>query len=242
MRLTVLGGGGAWPTASRGCSGYLVESGGFRLLLDPGFGTLPGLLARCAPGDVDAVLLSHAHGDHCADLVALLRARRMTGRPGPLPVYAPVGAAEAVLALDADMLRDEHVVQPLPEQMRLGPFGVRAAALAHFVPNLGVRLDDGDGVLTYTGDGGGDPAVADLAAGAQVLLAEASYAEEVPEGSRGSLGSARDAGRHAARAGVGTLVLTHLMPDVDPDRATSVAAGEFDGRTLVATPGTVVET
>jgi ribonuclease BN (tRNA processing enzyme) len=46
MRLTVLGGCGAWPGAGQACSGYLVEHDGFRLLVDLGFATVPRLLER----------------------------------------------------------------------------------------------------------------------------------------------------------------------------------------------------
>ena len=55
MRLTVLGGCGAWPAAGQACSGYLVEHDGFRLLIDPGYATLPRLLQSIDADDVDAV-------------------------------------------------------------------------------------------------------------------------------------------------------------------------------------------
>ena len=44
MRITVLGGCGAWPAAGAACSGFLVEEEGFLLLLDAGYATLPRLL------------------------------------------------------------------------------------------------------------------------------------------------------------------------------------------------------
>jgi ribonuclease BN (tRNA processing enzyme) len=56
MKITVLGGCGAWPAAGQACSGYLVEHEGFRLLLDPGYATLPQLLKDTAAEQVDAVL------------------------------------------------------------------------------------------------------------------------------------------------------------------------------------------
>jgi glyoxylase-like metal-dependent hydrolase (beta-lactamase superfamily II) len=80
-----------------------VEDDGFRLLIDPGYATLPRLLQSIDADEVDAVLVSHGHPDHCADLNPLLRARafRDDRPPAPaLPVYAPPDALRPVLALD----------------------------------------------------------------------------------------------------------------------------------------------
>jgi ribonuclease BN (tRNA processing enzyme) len=101
VKITVLGGCGAWPAAGQACSGYLVEHEGFRLVLDPGYATLPQLLKDTAAEQVDAVLISHGHPDHCADLNPLLRARALGEAPPPaLPVHTLPGAMDAVLALD----------------------------------------------------------------------------------------------------------------------------------------------
>ena len=74
-------------------------------------------------------------------------------------------------------------------------------SLQHFLPNVGVRLSVDDVALAYTGDGGADQDVVALAAGVALLLAEATFPEHVPEDSHGLLGSASQAGEHAAAAG-----------------------------------------
>jgi ribonuclease BN (tRNA processing enzyme) len=101
MRLTVLGACGGWPSPGQACSGFLVEHEGFRLVLDLGYGTVPRLLEHLPAEQLDAVLISHGHPDHCADLNPLLRARVLgAAQARPLPVHAPPGAVDAVLALD----------------------------------------------------------------------------------------------------------------------------------------------
>ena len=247
MRLTVLGGCGAWPAAGKACSGYLVEHDGFRLLIDPGYATVPRLLQDFSADYVDAVLVSHGHPDHCADLNPLLRARTLRDDrpPAPaLPVYSPPGALGPVLALDRPGMLDEAIdlreFGP-GEGFSVGPFGVRTWLLPHFMPNAGFRLESGGRVLAYTGDTGPSPDLHHLARGADLLLAEASYAREVPPDTARYLSSASQAGHVASKAGAGQLVLTHVMPETDPDGCLLAAAESYAGPIGVASPGLVAE-
>jgi ribonuclease BN (tRNA processing enzyme) len=233
MRMTVLGSCGAWPAAGRACSGYLVEDDGFRLLVDPGYATLPRLLRHVAATDVDAVLVSHGHPDHCADLNPLLRARALDPDPPPkLPVHALPGALDRVLALDRPgMLEDAFALRAFTAggRFEIGPFAVDTWALPHFVPNAGLRLTSGGRVLAYTGDTGPCRELAELARDADLFLAEATYPDEVPAADARYLSSARQAGEHAARGGAGRLMLTHLWPGTLAVRAEEAARATYDG-------------
>ena len=241
MRLTVLGGSGAWPAAGGACSGYLVEQDGFRLLVDPGYATVPRLLAVLPAADVDAVLVTHGHPDHCADLNPLLRARVLGGGAPVLPVHALPGALDAVLALDAPpMLEGAYELHDLAATTQIGPFAVRSARLPHFVPSLGVRLTAGGAALAYSGDAAADDALVELARDADVLLAEASFVDTVPERQRGGLNTAVGVGRQAAAAGVRRLVLTHLFPTTDLVAARGAAGAVYSGPVDVAVPGLLV--
>ncbi|MBN6058010.1 MBL fold metallo-hydrolase [Nonomuraea sp. RK-328] len=244
MKLTVLGGCGAWPAAGQACSGYLVEHDGFRVLIDPGYAVLPRLLESTAAEDVDAVLVSHGHPDHCADLNPLLRARALgDAPPAALPVHAPPGALDVVLALDRPgMLAASYVLYELAPgaPVELGPFRVDAWSLPHHVPNAGLRLTAGGRVLAYTGDTGPAAELTELARDADLLLAEATYPERVPEEDAPFLSSALDAGRTAARAGAARLVLTHLWPDTPPEPALEAAAKEYTGELTAATGGLTI--
>ncbi|MFJ8581440.1 MBL fold metallo-hydrolase [Micromonospora sp. NPDC093277] len=245
MRLTVLGGCGAWPEAGQACSGYLVEHDGFRLLVDLGYAAFPRLLQHVDANQVDAVFISHGHPDHCADLNPLLRARTLRDdRPAPLPVYALPGALDAVLALDRPgMLDAAYVLHEFTagNSFDLGPFRAETRLLPHWVPNAGVRLTAGDRVLAYTGDTGPSPDVVELARDADLLLAEATHVDQVPEDSRGCLSSARQVGRQATEAGVGHLILTHLWPGTDPAAARAAACDGYPGDISVAAPGLTLE-
>jgi ribonuclease BN (tRNA processing enzyme) len=246
VRLTVLGGCGGWPTARAACSGYLVEHDGFRVLIDPGYATFPRLLEHCDAASVDAVLVSHGHPDHCADLNPLLRARALGDRPAPrLTVHAPPDALSAVLALDRPGTLDDafELREFVPgSAFDAGPFSVHSWLLPHWMPNAGLRLRAAGTSLAYTGDTGPSPDLTALARDADLLIAEASYPEHVPDDSVPYLSSARQAGRVAATAGAGRLVLTHLMPGTDPDAAVSAAAAGYAGSITVAVPGLVHST
>lgn len=246
MELTVLGGCGAWPTATQACSGYLLTCEGFRLLIDPGYATLPALLAHADAEQIDAVLVSHGHPDHCADLNPLLRARALGGAsPPPLPLYAPHGALSAVLALDRHgMLADAWTLHEFTPGARFeaGPFTVATVLLPHFVPNAGIRVTDPRGtVLAYTGDTGPSPQVPLLAREAHVFLSEATHPETVPPEDAEHLLSARLAGRYAQQAGAARLLLTHLWPGTPHEEALRAARAAYTGPLAVATPGPAVD-
>src|ERR1700722_15293702 len=238
MRLTVLGSCGAWPEPGGACSGYLLEQDGYRLVIDLGYATLPRLTGYVDAHAVDAVVISHGHPDHCADLNPLLRARALSDDPPlPLPVFAPAGALDAVLALDRPQtLAGSYQVHELAPgaNLELGPFALRTRLLPHWLPNIGVRVTAGGQVLAYTGDTGPSDEVVELARDADLLLAEATYLEPVPAAAQPFMSSATIAGRQAAAAGVGRLLLTHLWPGRDRAAATAAARAEYDGHLAVA--------
>jgi ribonuclease BN (tRNA processing enzyme) len=245
VRLTVLGGCGAWPEAGQACSGFLVQHEGFNLLMDVGYATLPRLLGILGADSVHAVVITHGHPDHCADLNPLLRARALNDVPAPrLPVHALPGALDAVLALDRPaMLSEAYALHEFTagDRFALGPFTVESSPLPHHLPNAGLRVSAGGAALAYTGDSGPSSNIADLASGADLFLAEATYVDRVPSGQAQYLSSAGDAGHRAAAATVARLVLTHLWPGTDPNAAQRSAAQAFEGPIDVARCGLVVD-
>jgi ribonuclease BN (tRNA processing enzyme) len=239
MRLTVLGGCAAWPEAGGACSGYLVEVAGYHLLID-GYATLPRLLSLVGAEEIDAVVVTHGHPDHCADLHPLLRARHLRETSAPrLPVYSMLGALDAVLSLDRPaMLSGAYTLHEFEagDSFEVGPFSFETMLLPHWVPNAGLRVFSAGTTLAFTGDSGPSGEIVRLARAVDLLLAESTYIDHVPAGDADYLSSARDSGRRAAEACVARVVLTHLWPGTYPEAARK-AAGAFQGPIDVARGG-----
>lgn len=248
VRFTVLGSSAAWPERGRACSGYLIESAGEKLVLDLGFGTLPRLLQICSAQEVRAVFVSHAHADHCVDLYGLYRALKLPDPPFPSP---PVFAAEEVMErigrLDGpegpERIRKALDFRPIGagQSLETGPFKLRTFELPHFVPNLGVRVEVGGVVLSYTGDTGPSETIPDLARDADLFVCEATYPSPPSETGGRFLLSASEAGEYARTAHAQRLVLTHFWPGNDRARSLAHAKRSFDGEVRLAEEGTTIE-
>nr|WP_017973706.1 MBL fold metallo-hydrolase [Actinopolyspora halophila] len=246
----MLGSCGGWPEPGRACSGFLLESAGARVVVDLGYGTLPRLLSLLdepAADGLDAVVITHEHPDHMVDLHGLFRARWFGRRGAPLlPLYAPSGVFDRLKSFEDgtdEALSRVFEPWPLPAgPYRCGPFRLDSIALPHFVPNAGVRLAAPGTTVAYTGDTGPDPAVVELANGADLFVAEATDRHQQP-GVAGSDSdrrcdlTAREAAALAARARAERLLLTHFWPGNDRETSRAEAAEVFPGETLVAGEG-----
>jgi ribonuclease BN (tRNA processing enzyme) len=256
VRLTIVGCSGSFPGPDSPASCYLVEAEGFRLLIDLGSGALGAVQRYASLYEIDAVCVSHLHADHCLDLCDYSVARRFhpDGPKPPLPVYAPPQAALRLgLALGADpaagaeqdpyhgITESFSFTTITPGVMEIGPLRVTAAHMNHPVETFGFRLEHRGRSLAYSADTGQSDALVELARDADVLLCEASFVEPADDGApplpEDLHLTARQAGQHAARAGVGQLVLTHLVPWNDQSRTLDEAGQAFTGSLSLAAPG-----
>jgi ribonuclease BN (tRNA processing enzyme) len=249
-RLVVLGSCGAWPEPGRACSGFVLEHGGVRIVLDLGYGTLPRLLTllgSSAADGIDAVIVTHAHPDHMVDVHGLFRARWFGRRGAPaIPLFAPESVLARLLGLEddgEDVVRRVFDWRPLPAGAQvIGPLRLESMLLPHYVPNAGVRLTAPGMTLAYTGDTGPDPALAELGRQADLFIADATDSAQRQGGRMASTGAvltltAREAGEAAAAAGARRLLLTHFWPDNDRQASRADAAAAFRGEILLADEG-----
>lgn len=252
MKLTIIGCSGSFPGPDSAASCYLVEAPfegrTFRLLLDLGSGSLGPLQDHIDLRDIDAISLSHLHPDHCFDMSGLYVVRKYhpDGPPPRLPVYAPAGTdwqlsnAYGTTAPNGMTLPFDFREVADGFETTIGPFTLRAKRTPHPVEAYAIRLEHEGHALVYSGDTGPDETLSEFAAGADVFLCEASFVESADNPPELHLTGA-DAGRIAAAAHVGRLLLTHIPPWTDRAEVESDLLSTYAGPYSLVRPGDVIE-
>lgn len=249
--LTVLGSGVAWANPGGVCSGYLVQAGTARVLVDCGSGVLGRLRAKLDPHELDAVVVSHMHPDHYMDLVGLRYGVKYGGLGGdrPLTVLLPPGGCDVLAGLGMAIDRNPGFfaeVFALAEYdpdtpLHVSDLTVTFRRVQHYVPSFAMRFAVDGRSLVYSSDSAPCSELVEHARGADALLCEAAMlhpGQDEPDPlKRGHL-TASEAGEVARRAGVRRLLITHAPLDpTDPDRAAREAATQFDGAVERVTDG-----
>lgn len=216
MRLTILGNNGPFPAPGGATSGYLLTAGAVRICFDLGSGTLSRLTALTPPEELTALVLSHWHYDHCADVLPLIY-RLEACADHPLHVYAPVDESslvrKAVQACGKIVLHD---VEPnLEFRIRNSELSVSVRAARHPVPAVMYRVEGEGKVFCYTGDTNTVEGLAEFADDADFLLADGLFTDAAWAEGKPHL-SARHVAELAAAAHVRRFVITHLNPAIDP--------------------------
>jgi ribonuclease BN (tRNA processing enzyme) len=243
MRLTVLGCAGSFPGPESACSAYLVEAQGFRLLIDFGSGSMSALQRYADLDSIDAIMLTHLHCDHMLDACTYVVVRRYdpAGPKPPVPVYAPLGAAERIAAAyssEGGPVDDVYTFYGLqPGTFPIGPFTVTVDRVNHPIETYGVRIEQGGHVLAYSSDTAPCEALLRLAQGADLFLCEASYLDGADNPPDVHL-TGGEAGEAATKADVARLLLTHLVPFWGSEASTvEHACAAYAGPVEVVRPG-----
>ena len=248
MRLTVLGSSGGTPSRTNPASGYLIEADDATIWVDCGTGTFMELARLVDPGRLSAVVVSHIHVDHCADLYGLY-GYLAYGPSGvvPVPVYVPPGAAGHL----ADFARaaEEHVFNHVLDLITVTR-GDRATVAGitlsfgegnHSVPCLVTRFEHDRASLVFSGDTGPGGDLAALCAGADMALIEASLQGERQSWQIPHHLTAGEAGATASAAGAAALIVTHVPPTLESSVSVAEAAAGYGAPVLLAEPGAVFD-
>jgi ribonuclease BN (tRNA processing enzyme) len=247
MRLTVVGCSGSFAGPDSAASCYLLEceheGRTWRVLLDLGSGALGSLQRFVDPLTVDAVLVSHLHPDHYFDISGLYVMWRYhpDGARPPIPVWGPRGIAKQSaraygLRKDPGMSAEFDFHEYDEQPIRLGPFTITASQVVHPITAYGLRVESDGAVLVYSGDTGPCPELVELAAGADLLLAESAFVESADNPVDLHL-TGKQAGAAATEAGAARLVLTHIPPWHDVEVCLKEARESYGGPLEAAVPG-----
>jgi len=262
IAVTLLGTGSPMPDPNRAGPATLVSAGDEHYLVDAGRSVMMRMAAAgVGAPNLSAVVLTHLHSDHITDLNDVITTRWvMTFEPTPLTIVGPVGTRAAVDHLleflgpdisyriahhdDLDHPPPVEVIEVADGPVDLpGAVTITCAPTDHrpVEPSIGYHFDHDGVAVVAAGDTVPCEGLDRLSAGADALVhtvIRKDVIEQIPvQRMRDTLdyhSSPAEAGQTAARAGVGTLVLTHYVPAIPPgdpgDDWRALAAAHFDGR------------
>jgi ribonuclease BN (tRNA processing enzyme) len=229
MTLTILGCDGSHASAGGAASGYLVREweSGTTIWIDAGPGTFANLQRFCDPRTVDAIVLTHEHGDHWTDIDGFLTAGRWTANPpwGPVRVLAAPGVLPKMMQEPDGVLSFEEI--DASTRTTVGGVSLSFSRTDHPPVTFAVRVDGAGRALGYSADTGPEWSFAELGPDLDLALSEATYTREY-EGTAGHM-SGRQAGLRARESGVGRLLITHCSPVISSRAVAAEAQASFGG-------------
>jgi len=258
--VVLLGTGYPFPAPDRAGPATLVRAGGLELLFDAGRAVLMRLSALfVGAARLDTVFLTHLHSDHTTDFNDIVTsAWALTIEPKPLRVVGPPGTADfcnetlQMLHRDVQWRIEHHAhlhtppefdVTEVEQGLAFEHDGVRVVAkpTEHppVKPTIGFRVEHEGRSVVIGGDSIPCEGLDRLCAGADMYVQTVLRVPLIGPGLREILtyhSSTEDAAQTAARAGVKTLVYTHMMPAPKPGTEQdwiNDAKPHFDGEVIL---------
>ncbi|WKA55126.1 MBL fold metallo-hydrolase [Planococcus shixiaomingii] len=240
MRVIPIGIWGAFPNKNEATSSFLIEQDGFRCLIDCGSGVLAAVQNYTELKEINAVVISHYHADHIAD-VGVLQHAAMIGMQLkewdniPLPIYAHDKDTAAFQELSFKGVTEGHALN-VDETVQIGPWEVSFCQTVHPVYCLALRFSSNGKSVVFTADTEWTEALIDFAANADLLVAESNLYEKYIGIIEGHM-SGSQAGALAEKANVRKLLLTHLPQYGDLNDILQAANKAFEGDVAFAEIG-----
>jgi ribonuclease BN (tRNA processing enzyme) len=186
MRLTIVGCGDAFGSGGRANACFWLQTAKATVVVDFGASSLPALKAlKLDPNAIDAIMLSHLHGDHFGGLpLLLLDYQFLARRERPLVIAGPPGTkARLEAAMEIFFPKSTGTKWRFPWRVQEIAVGVESDVLGHSLltaevihqsgaPSTVLRLSDGDKTFAYSGDTEWTDALLPIAAGADLFICE----------------------------------------------------------------------
>lgn len=233
MRVTVIGCQGAYPEQGQATSGYLIETKETKVLLDCGSGVLSRIQKHIFLEELDGVIFSHYHFDHCADLgclqYAIMISMQLGKRSDPLLMYGP--GEEERLSYGSYCIGKSYLQA---DCFQIGDLTFISQKNVHDVPSYTLRVEDLQRhAVVYSGDTGYYEKLAEIAQRADLFLCESSLYANQKGRISGHLCST-EAGKLAEKAQVKQLCLTHLPHYGEAEQILLEAQQEYNGKIVCA--------
>jgi ribonuclease BN (tRNA processing enzyme) len=218
IRVQFLGSGSAFSDGGRVNAAIHVTAPGVSLLLDCGGSAFPGIKTHVDPASIDAIAVTHLHGDHFGGIPFLVIEQHFTGRKKPLVVGGPPSLEKRLRAeeqaLYPDFFGRTTLGFPLStvvlgaEPTDLGGARVAALPVIHIPMSEphGLRVQVGGKLIAYSGDARWTAELAAVAKDADLFICEATFFEREDP----SHISYRQLMAHRDELGAKRIVLTHL--------------------------------
>lgn len=240
MKFTVVGYWGGYPHVDEATSMYLLEKEGFMLVIDMGSASLSKFQKYKNITDINAVVLSHYHTDHIADIGvlqhALLIHHYVKGDVKTVPIYGHMEDEEQFKQLEHDFT--EAVAYDPNEELKIGPFSITFIRTKHSVPCFGMRITDGEKTIVYTADSAYQEAWIPFCENADLLIADSNFYKGQKNEKAGHMTS-EEVGYIAKQSNVKHLLLSHLPQFGDREKMIDEAKLCFQGEISLAYEGFV---
>lgn len=229
---------GGYPSGEGATSTYLIEKDGYSILLDLGSGGLLTYQKYKNVTDLQAVIVSHYHADHIADIGvlqhALLVQSYFQDNQPVIPIYGHAETLEAFESLTHDYTKSVPYIER--ETLKLGPFFIRFLKTNHPVPCYGMRITDGQQTVVYTADTAYQSSWIPFSKDADLLIADCNFYKG-QSGSKAGHMTSEEAGYLAREANVKELLLSHLPHYGNHEQLRAEAQTEYSGHVALAYEG-----
>ncbi|MFZ7102276.1 MAG: MBL fold metallo-hydrolase [Peptococcaceae bacterium] len=240
MQITILGCYAPYAPAGGACSGYLIQSNNFNIMLDCGHGAFAQLQKHLDFRKLHALVITHFHPDHYADIHAVrhgfMGAMRDGSRKEPLIVYVPSQPDQVFDEING--WRDVFITIPLEDAMlrdnKFTNVRLNFFPTSHPLPTFGVKINSNNKKLTYTADTAWTSQLVEECRDSNMVIAEASLREaDIVHTNKGHM-TASQAGKLAQMARAERVSLTHFWPEYNLNQLRREAEVSFEGEVELA--------
>ncbi len=260
IAVVMLGTGSPRPNIHRSQPAQALIIGEETILIDCGDGTTTQLLkAGIPPESIKLLFFTHLHSDHTLGYGQFLLGGWGQGR-SELTIIGPKGTKafhERLLDLYSDDIdyrcslgrsetgiRDVKVIEfDSPGELPINPlpYKITTARMVHNVPTYALRFEIGNKIIVISSDTAPNEEIIHLAQDADILIQNAALTkgrrstalEKIWDQLQKEHCTPAEAGMIASRARVKKLVLTHFLPESDPDIAYEESSAQFSGEIIV---------